>query len=272
MKGVAVALILILAFLACCGVVVATSPIIPPTQFEQYCDSQKVSGTGVVDVSTSIVDKKIALDYDNTMSGDGDIELDQEHAYSQDADKLKRNVSSVNGGNNSALNLFESEKLTYQGDTPLTGGKSLKSDAFYGGIGAQVQEMYSVNQMEKDQTTYFSSTTPYNPNGVTNPYVTTPEQTVQALKSAGRDQNAVGQLMSNFGDGTVSNPAHLVGMDTKVTFNGTWGTDATWHQIFYKDIKAHEMFTGQFEAEKSIKFHENPVPENEQAPCAGIDC
>ncbi|MGA9097351.1 MAG: hypothetical protein WB392_00300 [Methanotrichaceae archaeon] len=274
MKGVAIAVILILtlAFLVGCGVVVATSPLVPPVQFEQYCDSQKVSGTGVIDASTSIVDKQIALEYSNTMSGDGDIEIDQERAYSQDADKLQRNVSSVNGGNNSALNLYDSEKLTYQGDTPLTGGKSLKSDAFYGGIGAQVQEMYSVNQMEKDQTTYFSSTTPYNPNGVTTPSVTTPEQTVQALKSAGRDQNAVGQLMSNFGDGTVSNPAHLVGMDTKASFNGTWGTDATWHQIFYKDIKAHEMFTGQFEAEKSIKFHENPVPENEQAPCAGIDC
>ena len=70
----------------------------------------------------------------------------------------------------------------------------------------------------------------------------------------------------------VNVPSQLVGIDTKNTFNGTWGTDATWHKIFYKDIKAHEMFTGSFEAEKTIKFHENPVPENEQPACAGIDC
>ena len=59
----------------------------------------------------------------------------------------------------------------------------------------------------------------------------------------------------------------------KNSFNGTWGTDATWHRIFYKDIKAHELFSGTFEAEKLIKFHENPVPEKDnQPPCDGIDC
>ena len=264
MKGVAAAMI-IAALLATCGHVVATQPIVPPTQYEQFCEDQKVSGTGVVDVSTSIVDKKIALEYYNTMAGDGDIELDQEHAYSQDADKLKRNVSSVNGGNQSALNLFESTKLTYSGQTPLTGGKYINSKEFYGGIGANVQEMYSVNQMEQDETGYFASTTPNQPqNG------DTPENLIKDLKNAGRDTNAVSQLMTT--NEGINVPSQVVGIDTKDTFNGTWGTDATWHKIFYKDIKAHEQFTGSFEAEKTIKFHENPVPENEQPPCAGIDC
>jgi len=108
-----------------CGTVMANAPIVPPVQFEQFCDNQKVSGTGVIDVSNSVIDKKIALEYYNTMNGDGDLELDQETAYSQDADKLKRNVSSVNGGNESNLNLVQSTKMTYKGDTPLTGGKML---------------------------------------------------------------------------------------------------------------------------------------------------
>ena len=69
MKGVAVAII-IAALLACCGIAAATPPIIPPVQFEQFCENQKVSGTGAIDVSTSIVDKKIALEYYNTMAGD----------------------------------------------------------------------------------------------------------------------------------------------------------------------------------------------------------
>ena len=60
---------------------------------------------------------------------------------------------------------------------------------------------------------------------------------------------------------SICHPSHLIGLETKNSFNGTWGTDAKWHKIFYKDIKAHEMFTGTFEAEKTIKFHENPVPE-----------
>jgi len=32
------------------------------------------------------------------------------------------------------------------------------------------------------------------------------------------------------------------------------------------------MFTGKFEAEKTIKFHESPVPEQERKACEGVDC
>jgi hypothetical protein len=262
MKGVVIAIAI--ALIGMCGTVLANPPLVPPVQYEQFCEAQKVSGTGVIDVSTSIIDKKIALEYFNTMNGDGDLELDQETAFSQNADKLMRNVSTVNGGNKSSLNLFENTKMTYAGDTPLTGGKLLNSKAFYGGIGANVQELYSVNEMEQDETAYFSSTTPYNPAGMA------PEDLPGMLKNAGRNTPLVEELMT--GSNGVYNPAHLVGLETKNTFNGTWGTDATWHKIFYKDIKAHEMFRGTFEAEKTIKFHENPVPEKAHVPCEGIDC
>jgi len=265
MKGVVGIAVIAIALMGLCGIVIANPPIVPPVQYEQFCEAHKVSGTGIIDVSTSVIDKKIALEYFNTMNGDGDLELDQETAYSQNADKLKRNVSSVNGGNESGLNLIQQTKLTYAGDTPLTGGKLLNSKAFYGGIGANVQELFSVNEMEQDQTAFFASTTPYEPaNGVK------PEDLPGMLKSAGRDTALVEDLM------TASNgiyvPSHLIGLETKNSFNGTWGTDATWHKIFYKDIKAHEMFTGVFEAEKTIKFHENPVPDRIRAPCEGIDC
>jgi hypothetical protein len=267
MKGVALAALIAAALIGCCYTALATPPLVPPVQYEQFCENQKVSGTGVIDVSTSVIDKRIALEYYNVMSGDGDLELDQEHAYSQNADKLKRNISSVNGGNQSGLNLFENTKLTYSGATPLVGGKYLHSKSFYGGIGADIQEMFAVNEMEKEQTSFFASTTPYNPDNVSP--TLSPEQLVDALRSAGRDTERVDELMSS---GGVYVPSHLIGIDTKNTFNGTWGTDAKWHKIFYKDIKAHEMFTGQFEAEKLLKFHESPVPETENAPCEGIDC
>ncbi|MCJ7443165.1 MAG: hypothetical protein MUO26_01300 [Methanotrichaceae archaeon] len=264
MKGVIAAAMVIAALLVCCGIAVATPPIVPPVQYEQFCENQKVSGTGVIDVSTSIIDKQIALEYYNMMTGDGDFELDQEQVYSQNSDKLKRNLSSFQNGEVKAnLNLYENTKMTYASkDVPLVGGKYLHSKKFYGGIGADVQEMFAVNEMEKEQEAFFSSTQPYDTWGK---YGIPPEQFANVLKGYGRNTEAVEWYMD-------TNPTHLIGIDTKNTFNGTWGTDAKWHRIFYKDIKAHEMFTGKFEAEKLLKFHEYPVPEREHAPCEGIDC
>ncbi|MDD1730707.1 MAG: lipoprotein [Methanosaeta sp. NSM2] len=97
------------------------------------------------------------------MAGDGDLELDSEHLYSQNPEKIAREIDVVNNGKKSGMNLIETTKMTYAGDTPLVGGKLLNSKAFYGGIGAEVQEMFSVYEMEKDQTAFFASTTPYNP-------------------------------------------------------------------------------------------------------------
>jgi hypothetical protein len=236
----------------------------PPVQYGQFCEAQKVSGTGIVDMSTSIIDKEIALEYNSAMAGEGDLEMDSEHAYSQNADKLKRNLSAVNGSNESSLNLYGSTKLTYSGAVPLVGGEYLHSKGFYGGMGASVQEMFAVNEMEKDQTTFFTQTLPYEP--LNNSAEALPGK----LKQAGRDTAKVDQLMRSR-EG-VYNPSKLVGIDTKATFNGTWGTDARWHKIFYKDIAAHEMFTGKFEASKLLKFHQYPVPERWHVPCEGIDC
>ena len=63
MKGAAAAALFVLvsvALLSCIGLVVANPPLKEPLQYEQFCDNQKVSGTGAIDVSTSVIDKKIA--------------------------------------------------------------------------------------------------------------------------------------------------------------------------------------------------------------------
>jgi hypothetical protein len=300
MKGRIAIIMIVGTLISCCATGLAMPPLVPPVQYEQFCEAQKIAGNGIVDMSTSIIDKRIALDYFGAMAGDGKLELDQEQAYSQNADKLKRNISSVNGGDESNLNLYEKLALIYSGETPLSGGKRLKSKAIQGGMGAEIQEMFSVTEMEKDQTTFFASTTPFNPIRPLNSFeqctpvtcspppsldpldqifplvpavsgnsgistTISPEKLVTELKNAGRDQERVSDLMGG-------NPAHLIGIETQNKFNGTWGTDATWHKIYYKDIKAHEMFTGTFEAEKLIKFHENPVPEKSNLRCVGIDC
>jgi PKD repeat protein len=246
------------------GKVIVRPSTKPPVQYGQFCEAQKVSGTGVVDMSTSIVDKSIALEYNSAMAGEGDLELDSEHAYSQNADKLKRNLTAVNGSNESSLNLYGSTKLTYSGAVPLVCGEYLHSKEFYGGMGASVQEMFAVNEMEKEQTAFFTSTLPYRPLN------NSAEALTGELSQAGRDTAKVDQLMRSR-EG-VYNPSQLVGIDTKAAFNGTWGTDAKWHKILYKDIAAHEMFTGKFEASKLLKFHQYPVPERQHIPCEGIDC
>jgi hypothetical protein len=138
-------------------------------------------------------------------------------------------------GSTAPLNLYETTRMTYSGATPLVGSKYLNSRAFYGGMGSVVQENFAVTEMDKEQTAFFASTAPANP-------------------SEGRSL------------------AHLVGMDTKTSFNGTWQTDASWHKIFYKDVKVHEAFSGQFEVEKLVKFHESSVAEPVVSPCSGFDC
>ena len=231
MKGV---IAILVALALACGPAVANPPLPEPIQYEQFCENVLVSGNGYIDTAISIVDKKLALEYYNMMSGDGALEMDSTHVYSQNASQLLRKVPNydygTNATKNATLNFYENTKLTYDSDrAPLQGGKFVNSKAFYGGIGANIQEMFSVNQMEKDQTVFFGST-------------------------------------------TNSSIVHTVGLQTLNSFNGTWGTDASMHKIFYKDIKSHELFSGQFEVQKEIKFHEYPVAEPRIRPCAGIDC
>jgi hypothetical protein len=78
-----------------------------PIQYGQFCEAQEITGTGIIDASTSMRDRNIALEYYNIMNGEGDLELEQEQAYSQNADKLKRSINSVNGGKDCTLNLYE---------------------------------------------------------------------------------------------------------------------------------------------------------------------
>lgn len=231
MKGV---IAILVALALACGPAVANPPLPEPIQYEQFCENVLVSGDGYIDTAVSIVDKKLALEYYNMMSGDGALEMDSTHVYSQNASQLRRLVPNydygTNATKNATLNFYENTKLTYDSDrAPLQGGKFVNSKAFYGGIGANIQEMFSVNQMEKDQTVFFGST-------------------------------------------TNSSIVHTVGLQTLNSFNGTWGTDASMHKIFYKDIKSHELFSGQFEVQKEIKFHEYPVAEPRIRPCAGVDC
>ncbi|ABK14457.1 hypothetical protein [Methanothrix thermoacetophila] len=271
MKGVVIAAMLIAALLAC-NLASANPPLPEPKQYEQYCEAQKVAGNGVIDISTSIVDKKIALEYYNVMAGDGDFELDSEHLLSENASRLNR--TGPNETKSLPLNLYENSKMTYSGDTPLVGGKYLHSKAFYGGIGAEVQEVFSVTEMEKEQKVFFSSTDPTG-HWTANPATGMPWGWKDANNNKKVDPGEIDENLAKAEQYNLKynvSPTHLVGFETRNYFNGTWGTDSKWHKIFYKDIKDHQSFTGNFEVEKLIKFHEAPFAEEKPSPCQGVDC
>ena len=222
-------------------VVIRGGGIPEPEQYEQFCEAQKISGTGVVDISTSMVNKKIALVFNEALAGEGDISLEAERAMSERAGKLLRPVGKEK---EMPLNFYESTKMAYTGLTPLTGVKEISSRKLYGGIDANVNEAFSVSEIERESSGFLATT------DVTSGSNNSTEAAALKLKS----------------------PAMLVGIDTKNAFNGTWGTDSSWHEIFQKNILAHQRFTGKFEADKLIKLHEKVAPGKEKRGCDGIDC
>ncbi len=239
MKGVVA---LVLAVFLACGIAAATPCLEPPEQYEQFCENQLVSGNGVMYTDVSIVDKHLALNYYETMSNVGqppaDIEMDSTYLYSQIA--INQSLPCNESDNTTTLNFYENTKMAFDGQQAdpgaapsiLNGEKYLESKGFYGGIDANVQEFYQVQQLEKDQKAFFGSTC----------------------------------------NSTIK---HTVGLDTANAFNGTWGTSANMHKIFYKDISSNEWFSGEFEVAKMIKFHEKampPRPSGNGNPCCIIDC
>lgn len=232
MRGLSIAVKVIL-FFAYFNTGLAMPPVEVPLQYGQFCETQKLSGQGLAKISMSIQDYEIGLGYDGSMAGNGNFEVDQVHEYSQNAEKLQRRVDALNNTSDSSLNLFGKLKLAYSGSTPLIGENYLTS-----AIRAEMQENFEVNEIEKDQTAFVSST----------------------------ESNSTTKSLP------YHNPVHTMGFDTRNMFNGTWSTDSTWHEMLYKDIKAHEKFNGRFEANKLVKFHENPATEEMGSSCNGIDC
>lgn len=231
---------MLLLFLFALGPAYGNPAIAEQVQDGEFCNKLKVTGTGSFEVGVSVKDRELALEYYNIMYGDGDLEMDSNTVEAQRASQLPGMVN----GSTVPLNLWDSNKLTYSGKTPMVGMKYIHSKSFWGGIGAEVMETFSVTEMEREGSSYFASTNPAS-------YMTDPKKIAQML---------------------AASPVHTVGMETKNAFNGTWQTDARMHKMFSKDVKVHEAFTGRFDVEKRLVFHEDPTHEKRQIGCDGIDC
>jgi len=225
-KGLAIGAFLLIAVLAM-GEAAGSPAITEPAQNEDFYNRVRASGTGYFEVGSSVVDRRMGLEYYSIMYGDGHLEMDSKSVVSNRAG----NVQGTLNGTSVPLNLLEDVKMSYSGKTPMVGMKYIHSNDFYGGIGAEVQEFFEVTEMEKVQTTYFASTDP---------------------ASQVSDPAGASALRR-------SSPAHMVGMDLATSFNGTLQTDYRWHKIFYKDMKEHQTFSGVFDVERTLRFHENPT-------------
>jgi hypothetical protein len=215
-----------------------TPALSEPLQDGEFCNRLKVTGTGTFEMGVSVADRALALEYYNILYGDGDLEMDTSTVEAQRSAKLRP------AGESAPLNLYENSKLTYSGETPMVGMKYIHSKSFWGGIGAEVMETFQVTEMDREGSTFFASTNPAS-------YLTDTEAIRETLEKS---------------------PVHSVGIQTRNAFNGTWETNARMHKLLSKDVKVHEAFTGRFEVEKLLKFHENPVAEPSRRGCDGIDC
>lgn len=129
-----------------------------PDQYGQFCDSRTASGNGRIESTMSVKDKGLALDYSAAMDGQGDIDLSSVQAMSEKANHLQRDISAIGQANKSSLNFYDDSKISFAGNTPLTGSKSLRSSSFYGGMGASLDESFQADQMDNEETAYFGST------------------------------------------------------------------------------------------------------------------
>ena len=216
----AAALFLASLFLLCFGTIQANPPLLTPVQYEKLNENKIEVGSEFDNISTSIIDKKIALEYFDHMAEDNINAFGQNHNAWQNLSEKQIETQKKLALNQSNLSMINISKA-----------KFLVSEIIFVGMGSIVRE--------KDLP-------------------------------SGRNTKAEKAFITN--KNGMHNTSHLIGLETKNSFNATWGTDITWHKIFYKDVKAHEMFTGVFEAEKTIKFHEKPMTEMVSVPCDGIDC
>ena len=229
---------MLLMFLFSLGPIYATA-MNGQGQDGDFSNTLKVTGTGTFEVGVSVKDRQLALEYDNYLTGDGDLEMDTGTVEAQKSAK----IPGVVNGSAVPLDLFENTRLTYSGKTPMVGIKHISSNSFWGGIGADITESFSVTEMDRVGSSYFASANPASYTG---------------------DPNKIAELLK-------ASPVQTVGIETRNAFNGTWQTDAHMHKMFSKDLKVHEAFTGKFDVEKRLVFHENPGEEKVQPGC-GIDC
>ena len=147
--GIALAVGVIVTFMV--GTAVAVQPIPKPEQEQFFSVQSSVQGIGSFEIRNEIVDKEIAINVRERIKGDtgpaGNIAMESREILNE----------SVNITDSNDPDYFHSKTIDFSGDW-LRGSAKYGSSAFYGGMGASVEENYNVTEMEKHETTTIKAT------------------------------------------------------------------------------------------------------------------
>ena len=147
--GIALAVGVIVTFMV--GTAVAVQPIPKPEQEQFFSVKSSVQGIGSFEIKNKIVDKEIAINVRERIKGctgpDGGVAIESKEILNE----------SVNITDPNDPDYFHYKTIDFSGDW-LRGSAKYGSSAFYGGVGASVEENYNVTEMEKQETTTIKTT------------------------------------------------------------------------------------------------------------------
>ena len=147
--GIALAVGVIVTFMV--GTAVAVQPIPKPEQEQFFSVQSSVQGIGSFEIRNEIVDKEIAINVRERIKGctgpDGGVAIESKEILNE----------SVNITDPNDPDYFHYKTIDFSGDW-LRGSAKYGSSAFYGGVGASVEENYNVTEMEKQETTTIKTT------------------------------------------------------------------------------------------------------------------
>ena len=134
--GIVLAALVIATFMV--GTVAAMQPIPDTYQPEYFKEKTCVQGTGVFEISKTIVNKAIAIEVEERIAGNGTFAMDSTEIMSE-------------FNNKTGLN-YEHNKMIQFSDGFMIGEGMYTSPAFHGGTGAMVEELFAVTEMQKIET------------------------------------------------------------------------------------------------------------------------
>ena len=144
--GIVLAALVIATFMVAPAAAIQEVPdVYQPEYFKEKSCAQ---GTGNFSISKTIVDKAIAIEVVELITGTGNFAMDSKEILSE-------------FNNETGLNYEHSKMIQFDGPL-MTGLEMYTSPAFHGGTGAKVEEFFFVQEMQKIETVeIFTMADPY---------------------------------------------------------------------------------------------------------------
>jgi hypothetical protein len=217
------------------GTVAAMNPIPPIPQEEYFIEKSSAQGTGYVHVDKIVLDKNLAIDVEESMTGftgwNGSFSMMTEEKLNESANRS----ANADIGDCHTLNYYATRMLQFEASggisladestfLGLKGSARYETPSFHGGTGALVEEDFNVLTLQKDDTI--------------------------GIKTNSRDLTAAERAA---GDQSFRNTLYF---DTMNDFNGQWGTHSVWRKPCEKHIEHNQNFLGLFQVQKALTFEE----------------